>query len=142
MGIGIGSKVGTTPGGVGTGFFVGGLNTIGMNKVGDGVAGFFDVGLIGITSLNGLVVGFFVVGLFVVGFFVVGLKICLSSGIALTAGNVDVAWNIISTQSKMVLRKIDMVSTVFNQRLCPLHNGRLLGSRNMNEFFSSEQQKS
>jgi hypothetical protein len=35
IGIGIGSKVGTAPGGVGTGFFVGGLKTIGKNKMGD-----------------------------------------------------------------------------------------------------------
>ena len=106
MGIGIGSKVGTTPGDVGTGFFVGGLNTIGMNKMGSGVVGFF-VGVVKTIGINnvgslvdgllveGLLVGFLVKGL-LVGFLVVGLEIGLSTGPTFGGGKAKVAWSIIS----------------------------------------------
>jgi hypothetical protein len=128
LGIGIGSKVGTTPGGVGTGFFVGGLNTIGMNKVGSGVTGFF-VGVVKTIGINnvgslvtgllvtGLLVGFLVTGLsvgflvkgLIVGFLVVGLEIGLSTGPTFGGGKAKVAWRIISMQSKVVLRNSDMI---------------------------------
>jgi hypothetical protein len=122
LGIGIGSKVGTTPGGVGTGFFVGGLNTFGMNKVGSGVVGFF-VGVVKTIGINnvgclvdgllveGLLVGFLVKGL-LVGFFVVGLEIGLSTGPTFGGGKEKVVWSIISMQSKVVLRRIDMILMV------------------------------
>jgi len=137
----MGSNVGTTPGGVGTGFGVGGLNTIGMNNVGYGVTGFVVGGLntmglnkvgdgatgffvrTGIISFNGLVVGFFVVGFlvvgffvigfFVVGFFVVGLKICRSSRSVFAVDRTKVTFSIISRQRKMVFRRIDMLLSIF-----------------------------
>ena len=108
---------------MGTGFFVGGLNTFGMNKVGSGVAGFF-VGVVKTIGINnvgslvtgllveGLVVGFLVKGLlvgFFYGFLIVGLVIGLSTGLKFGSGREEVACRIISMQSKVVLRRIDIL---------------------------------
>jgi hypothetical protein len=151
LGIGIGSKVGTTPGGVGTGFFVGGLNTFGMNKVGSGVTGFF-VGVlktIGINNVGSLVTGFLVKGLLVgflvkgfnVGFFVgflvvvVGLEIGLSTGPTFGGGKAKAAWRIMSMQSKVVLRRSDMILS-YAEEDCDLKKIKLCSrSRNVTEFY-------
>jgi hypothetical protein len=128
LGISIGSKVGTTPGGVGTGFFVGGLKTLGRNKSGVGVGGLktlgrnnTGVGKVGFTGFlvegfgdgfgDGFFMGILNVGFgdgFFLGILIVGLVIGLSTGPVFGSGREKIGWSIINAENKMVLRMIDM----------------------------------